>query len=90
MNFFWQKNRFQEGLKFGGLYENIAENADNWKHLFVGKGKLQLTAARLTCLFKPNLSPMGSNKRRNESLVLTFWRDWLIEVEGITCTCFTL
>jgi len=36
----------------------------------------------MTELFKVNMSPEGSNRRRAETRVIAYWRDWLIELEG--------
>lgn len=79
---FASDNRFQEGLEMGGIFHLMVSNPDQWKHLFLHSSSENLTAARLIALFVPKLSPVGSNRRQRESKVLTFWRDWLIEVEG--------
>lgn len=79
---FVYENRFQEGLEVGGIFHHMVSNPDQWKHLFVYSSSENLTAVRLIALFIPKLSAVGSNRRQRESKVLTFWRDWLIEVEG--------
>ncbi|XP_053367988.1 G2/M phase-specific E3 ubiquitin-protein ligase-like isoform X2 [Clarias gariepinus] len=41
----------------------------------------KLTASNLEDLFKPELSPAGSNQRQKESKTLCFWSDYLLDCE---------
>ncbi|MEQ2286063.1 hypothetical protein AMECASPLE_038304 [Ameca splendens] len=41
----------------------------------------QLTGFELETLFKPKLSPSGSNRRVKESLTLAYWADYLLDYE---------
>lgn len=43
----------------------------------------KLTATDLENLFKPELSPAGSNQRQYESKTLSFWSDYLLDCEGV-------
>ncbi|XP_034146272.1 G2/M phase-specific E3 ubiquitin-protein ligase-like isoform X1 [Esox lucius] len=41
----------------------------------------RLTAFKLECLFKPLLSPSGSNRRLKESQTIAYWADYLLDCE---------
>ncbi|XP_034145240.1 G2/M phase-specific E3 ubiquitin-protein ligase-like [Esox lucius] len=41
----------------------------------------RLTAFELECLFKPDLSPSGSNRRLKESQTMAYWADYLLDCE---------
>jgi hypothetical protein len=84
------ENRFQEGLELGGVFHLMVSNPEQWKHLFIHSISENLTAARIIALFIPKLAAVGSNRRQGESKVLTYWRDWLIEVEGLHKLCHKL
>ena len=43
----------------------------------------QLTGLELERLFKPDLSPSGSNRRLKESQALAYWADYLLDCEGL-------
>ena len=75
-------NRFKDGLAVGKLTRCIEQNPEGWKSLFMYDEKLNLTAVQVANLFKPQFAPEGSNKRRRENLTVSYWRDWLLEVEG--------
>ncbi|XP_023269004.1 G2/M phase-specific E3 ubiquitin-protein ligase-like [Seriola lalandi dorsalis] len=42
----------------------------------------RLSGFELEKLFKPDLSPSGSNRRRKESQTLAYWADYLLDCEG--------
>lgn len=42
---------------------------------------MPLTSVKLERLFTPDLSPQGSNRRRQESQTLSFWADYLLDCE---------
>lgn len=75
--------RLTDGLQSGGILDAVRSNPCQWRSVFVGgEHDEKVTARRMTELFKVNLSPEGSNRRRAEMRVIAYWRDWLIEVEG--------
>lgn len=43
---------------------------------------IKLTAQFVEDLFNFTLSEVGSNRRSAENVVLTFWRDFLLDCEG--------
>ncbi|KAL6457452.1 hypothetical protein MHYP_G00344150 [Metynnis hypsauchen] len=43
----------------------------------------KLTALKLERLFKPDLSPSGSNRRLREGQTLGYWADYLLDCEGL-------
>lgn len=45
--------------------------------------KCNLTSEKLKELFKVNLSEEGSNNRNIENRILAYWRDYLIDCDGI-------
>lgn len=74
--------QFKEGLSAIGLLQEMVAHPSSFKELFV-KTTTKLTAEDVAGLFKPQFtSPVGSNKRRQETRAVVFWRDWLLEVEG--------
>lgn len=48
----------------------------------------QLTAFDLEILFKPDLSPSGSNQRLKESQTMGYWADYLLDCEGLLVYLF--
>ncbi|XP_016305880.1 G2/M phase-specific E3 ubiquitin-protein ligase-like [Sinocyclocheilus anshuiensis] len=76
--------QFKEGLNVLGLIDDMIAHHTAFEEVFF-KSNVKLTAADIVGLFKPQFtSPRGSNKRRQESRAVAFWRDWLLEVEGKT------
>ncbi|RXN15879.1 G2 M phase-specific E3 ubiquitin- ligase-like protein [Labeo rohita] len=75
---------FMEGLNTLKLAEAIQAHPAQFKELFL-ENTQQLNAADLINLFQPVLSTVGSSRRREESRVLCYWRDWLIDIEGGEC-----
>ena len=43
-----------------------------------------LTAAEMECMFSPDLSPRGSNRRQKEVKIIGFWADFLLDCEGLS------
>lgn len=43
----------------------------------------QLTATTLDDLFEVKLSEQGSTRRQEETRALAFWRDYLLDTEGL-------
>uniref|UniRef100_A0A672GPK1 HECT domain-containing protein n=1 Tax=Salarias fasciatus TaxID=181472 RepID=A0A672GPK1_SALFA len=73
---------FKDGLLTFGVLEEVVRNPNVLQSIFL-EDTTPLSAKDLTDLFKPILSQAGSNRRRAESRTLAFWRDWLLEVEGM-------
>ncbi|KAL1273710.1 hypothetical protein QQF64_026524 [Cirrhinus molitorella] len=74
-----------KGLNALKLAEAIQAHPAQFKGLFL-ENTQELNAAELINLFHPVLSTVGSSRRREESRVLCYWRDWLIDVEGGECS----
>lgn len=79
-------DRFKDGLAICKVGKCLEENPNGWRSLFVHGDDCKLTATQVTQLFKPHFSPEGSNKRSRENLTVSYWRDWLLEVEGCSKT----
>ncbi|XP_072559957.1 G2/M phase-specific E3 ubiquitin-protein ligase-like isoform X2 [Paramormyrops kingsleyae] len=78
-----QFERFQEGLRSGGLLDAVQSHPTTFKQVFLKCDKL--TAETLEQLFKEERSEYGSNKYDQESEAVCHWRDYLLETEmGIT------
>ncbi|XP_028314675.1 G2/M phase-specific E3 ubiquitin-protein ligase-like [Gouania willdenowi] len=45
----------------------------------------KLSATEIEDLFRPELSPNGSNKRIQENKIISFWRDYLLDCEEKDC-----
>ncbi len=76
-------SRFKEGLECLGLLPLMQKHPELFKEVFMYEEK-PLLAEDISALFKAELSTVGSNRRVVESRTICFWRDWLIEVEGMT------
>lgn len=75
--------RFQDGLKTLGVLEKIQQHPEAFKPLLC-HAPCPLWADRIENLFSIRLSPEGSNKRVAEEAVVTFWRDYLQDAEGMS------
>ncbi|XP_048066378.1 G2/M phase-specific E3 ubiquitin-protein ligase-like [Megalobrama amblycephala] len=75
---------FMEGLSTLKLAEAIQAHPEHFKALFVENTE-KICAQDLINLFQPVLSIVGSSRRQEESRVLCYWRDWLIDIEGGEC-----
>lgn len=51
--------------------------------LFVHKSDLVVDAVEMDNMFVVEFSEEGSNKYINELRIQTYWRDYLLEIEGI-------
>lgn len=74
--------RFVEGLKTLGLLEELRKNPAVFYNMFVSE-EVPLQAKDLCTLFDVDFSLQGSNRRDRENMTICFWRDWLIDIEGI-------
>lgn len=61
----------------------IRKYPDAMKELFVYTSDTVLDAIEMDNLFQVTFSEEGSNKYINELKVQTFWRDYLVDLEGI-------
>lgn len=80
--------RFKEGLGSLGLLQELETHPKEFETIFL-EDSTSLQASDIVQLFKTRCSSMslpGSNKRRLETRSIGFWRDWLLEVQGI---CFS-
>ncbi len=57
-------------------------HTDLFRTIFV-EDKKPLRSSDLASLFEVNLSDQDTYKRELETRTLCFWRDWIIDVEGI-------
>ncbi|KAI7796526.1 putative G2/M phase-specific E3 ubiquitin-protein ligase-like, partial [Triplophysa rosa] len=73
--------RFRDGLKTLGLLDKIQAHPESFRTLLCWS-PTTLTADLVDSLFTIRLSPVGSNKRRIEEIVVPFWRDYLTDSEG--------
>ncbi len=76
-------HRFSEGLQTLGLQDEMQKNSALFYDMFVNDEK-PLQAKDLCSLFNVNFSPQGSNRRARENQTICHWRDWLIDVEGMS------
>lgn len=81
--------RFVEGLGTLGLMEEMRKNPAVFYNMFVSEER-PLQAKDLCSLFKADFSVQGSNRRARENLTICFWRDWLIDIEGILFIAFVM
>lgn len=72
--------RFCEGLKTLGVLDKVKNYPESFRPLFCHE-PVKLTADAMENLFRFKLSPVGSNKRAAEEMVVTFWRDYLQDSE---------
>lgn len=65
-----------------GLINELKNHAEIFKDLFVN-AVWPLEPNDLSTLFEVNFSTLDSNNRYTENNNICFWRDWLIDVEGM-------
>ncbi|XP_026072619.1 G2/M phase-specific E3 ubiquitin-protein ligase-like [Carassius auratus] len=75
-------DQFVEGLKTLGLLEELRKNPAVFYNMFVSE-EIPLQAKDLCTLFDVDFSVQGSNRRDRENMTICFWRDWLIDIEGM-------
>lgn len=64
---------------------NILELIQSHPNLFIEimcNDKPQLNAKIINEICTINFSEMGSNKRQKESMIVSFWKDYLLDCEG--------
>lgn len=74
--------RFVDGLGCLGLHAAMKTHFNHLRYLFLAKDKT-LTAKDLIDLFTPQFAEEGSNRRHNEIKTYAWFRDFLLDVEGI-------
>ncbi|XP_025760309.1 G2/M phase-specific E3 ubiquitin-protein ligase [Oreochromis niloticus] len=72
--------RFKDGLESLNFLSALQQNSSVLAPLLCFSAKA-LTASELESMFRPDLSPAGSNKRHKEVLTLGFWADYLLDCE---------
>lgn len=74
--------RFCRGLATLGVLAELKIHGNRMKELFVHEER-PLDATTLEILFNLELSEANSNRRRAEEVVVSNWRDFLLDLEGI-------
>ncbi|XP_026036725.1 G2/M phase-specific E3 ubiquitin-protein ligase-like [Astatotilapia calliptera] len=72
--------RFKDGLESLNFLSALQKHSSVLAPLLCFSAKA-LTASELESMFRPDLSPAGSNKRHKEVLTLGFWADYLLDCE---------
>ncbi|KAF3856877.1 hypothetical protein F7725_017600 [Dissostichus mawsoni] len=75
-------DRFKEGLSALQFLNALQQHPTLLAPVLCHSEK-RLTALELERLFKPDLSPPGSNRRLGESQTLGYWADYLLDCEGL-------
>ncbi|MEQ2191684.1 hypothetical protein XENOCAPTIV_001088 [Xenoophorus captivus] len=75
-------DQFIEGFKTLGLLKELQKNPTVFLDIFVCQEK-PLTARDLSSLFTVAYFDQGSNRRALLNQLVCFWRDWLIDIEGL-------
>ncbi|XP_028249218.1 uncharacterized protein LOC114442703 isoform X1 [Parambassis ranga] len=72
--------RFRDGLRSLGVLDKIQTHPESFRPLLCWS-PTTLTADLIDSLFTIRLSPVGSNRRQAEEMVVPFWRDYLADAE---------
>ncbi|XP_039465100.1 G2/M phase-specific E3 ubiquitin-protein ligase-like [Oreochromis aureus] len=72
--------QFKDGLESLNFLSALQQHSSVLAPLLCFSAKA-LTASELESMFRPDLSPAGSNKRHKEVLTLGFWADYLLDCE---------
>nr|XP_006814196.1 PREDICTED: G2/M phase-specific E3 ubiquitin-protein ligase-like [Saccoglossus kowalevskii] len=73
--------RFKDGLKTLNVLDSMVRNPRLFKDVFISKETV-LTSKLIEDLFVVSvLSPEGSNRRTEEQKIISFWRDFLLDIE---------
>ncbi|XP_070556619.1 G2/M phase-specific E3 ubiquitin-protein ligase-like [Ptychodera flava] len=75
-----KNNRFKDGLSTLGVLEQVISHPTAFREVFTYTEKI-LTARYVEDIFEIKYSEEGSNTRNDEMAVVSFWRDYLIDVE---------
>ncbi|KAL6489253.1 hypothetical protein MHYP_G00029940 [Metynnis hypsauchen] len=74
--------RFKDGLASLGFLPALQQHSSVLSPVLCFSAKA-LTASDLETMFRPDLSPTGSNRRQKEGKTLGFWADYLLDSEGL-------
>ncbi|XP_041833621.1 uncharacterized protein LOC121634773 [Melanotaenia boesemani] len=72
--------RFRDGMRTLGVLDKIQAYPDSFRPLLCWS-PTTLSADVVDSLFTIRLSPVGSNRRSAEEIVVPFWRDYLTDAE---------
>uniref|UniRef100_A0A3Q1G2R9 HECT domain-containing protein n=1 Tax=Acanthochromis polyacanthus TaxID=80966 RepID=A0A3Q1G2R9_9TELE len=75
--------RFKDGLSTQGVIYALEQHASVFRPFMCSSVK-KLTSATLEDIFEVQLSEKGSTRRQEETRALGFWRDYLLETEGLS------
>ncbi|XP_055007291.1 G2/M phase-specific E3 ubiquitin-protein ligase-like [Boleophthalmus pectinirostris] len=73
---------FKDGLSTLNMIHALEQHASIFK-TFMCSSVEQLTSTILENLFEVQLSEQGTTRRQEETKVLAFWRDYLLDTEGL-------
>ncbi|KAK5607367.1 hypothetical protein CRENBAI_026417 [Crenichthys baileyi] len=74
--------RFKDGLAGFGFLHALQQHSSVLSSVLCFSAKA-LTASDLETMFRPDLSPAGSNRRQKEAKTLGFWADYLHDSEEV-------
>lgn len=74
-------NRFKDGLSTLNFQNALEQHASVFRRFMCARVE-PLTSNILEEIFEVQLSEKGSSRRHEETRVLGFWRDYLLETEG--------
>ena len=76
----FSQEQFVKGLSVLGVYDSMTKNPDSFHSAFCYTPQ-QLNAELISQLFESKLSDVGSNRHRCESVIISYWNDYLLDVE---------
>ncbi|CAB4031461.1 G2 M phase-specific E3 ubiquitin- ligase-like [Paramuricea clavata] len=76
----FSQEQFVQGLSVLGIYDSILKSPESFRPVFCCSPQ-QLNAEVISHLFETNFSEVGSNRHCSESLVISHWNDYLLDVE---------
>ena len=77
----FSQEQFVQGLSVLGIYDSILKNPESFRPAVFCYSPQQLNAEIISHLFETNFSEVGSNRHCSESLVISHWNDYLLDVE---------
>lgn len=75
-------SRFKEGLSTLDVNHALEQHASVLRTFMCARVEL-LTSATLEDIFEVQFSEKGSTRRQEETRVVGFWRDYLLETDGL-------
>ena len=74
----------------GPLLNGIQENPEAFRVIFVSNSDSPLTAEQLICIYKdPELASQGSNLRSIQVRTLSYWKYFVVDLEGMAMTVYS-